>query len=389
MEEERILLGSWLLGENLDDMNQFEPTDFINYPEIIRLLKAGNNSLQIARTTGMPIVELAKMQSEYSPSFYRQIFEAWQKQKILMQITRLGDEKDVENIKDKIEYLLSSDQTVKPNSGWVDLFTNELEERSKALTINYGLPTLDRMTGGIRRKELTALAARPAVGKSAMGLNIALKVAEQKQKVLYFPLEMSTMQTLERIVLQKGYLDTRQLRSGKVDNPVHREFARDVLWDLERQGNFKIYESVNKLEQIHGLIKREQPFLVVIDQLTQMKAAKSFQSVRERFSFMTNNLKEIAMKENVAILLLCQVNRNAQGTQPTMADLKESGSIEEDSDNIIMLHRLNPKDSDTPELWVDEQPMAVLLEKQRGGETGWFVAAYKGERFKFYERANI
>lgn len=389
MEEERILLGSWLLGENLDDMNQFEPTDFITYPELFRLLKAGNNSLQIARTTGLPIVELAKMQSEYTQTFYRQIFEAWQKQKILLQISRLGDEADVAGIKDKIEYLLTSDQTVRPNTGWVDLFTSELEERSKALTVNYGLPTLDRMTGGLRRKELTALAARPAVGKSAMGLNIALKVAEQKQKVIYFPLEMSTMQTLERIVLQKGCLDTRQLRSGKVENVAHREIARDMLWRLEKEGNFKIYESVNKLEQIHGLIKKEQPFLVVIDQLTQMKASKSFQSVRERFSYMTNNLKEIAMKENVAILLLCQVNRNAQGTQPTMADLKESGSIEEDSDNIIMLHKLNPQDSDTPELWREEQPVAVLLEKQRAGETGWFVAAYKGERFKFYERANV
>lgn len=386
MEEERILLGSWLLGDNLDDMNQFETTDFINYGQIYRLLKEGNSALEIARKANIPIVELAKMQSEYRPFFYRQIFEAWQKQKVLLQISKLGDEKDVEAIKDRIDYLLSSDQTVKENSGWVDIFTDEIEARATAKTVNYGLPTLDKLTGGVKRKELTALAARPAVGKSAIALNIGLKVADQGQKVLYFPLEMSTMQTLERIVLQNGLLNTQKLRSGKMEIP-EREFARDLLWELEKRGTFKIYESVNRLEQIEGLVRKEKPFLIIIDQLTQMRASKGFTSVRERFSYMTNNLKELAMKENIAILLLCQINRNAQDSQPSMADLKESGSIEEDSDNIILLHRLNPQDADNPDDWIVDLPVMVSLEKQRSGETGRFVAAYRGERFKFYERA--
>ena len=268
----------------------------------------------------------------------------------------------------------------------MDIFTDEIEARATAKTVNYGLPTLDKLTGGVKRKELTALAARPAVGKSAIALNIGLKVADQGQKVLYFPLEMSTMQTLERIVLQSGLLNTQKLRSGKMEIP-EREFARDLLWELEKRGTFKIYESVNRLEQIEGLVRKEKPFLIIIDQLTQMRASKGFASVRERFSYMTNNLKELAMKENIAILLLCQINRNAQGSQPSMADLKESGSIEEDSDNIILLHRLNPQDADNPDDWIVDLPVMVSLEKQRSGETGRFVAAYRGERFKFYERA--
>ncbi len=385
MNEERILLGGWLLGYNLDDMNQFESTDFIHYGQIFRLLKEGNNALDITRKMNISIVELAKMQQEYSGLFYSQIFEQWQKDKILRQIAQVDKSADVEAIKDRIDYLLESRETVKDNTGWANLFTQEMTRRASEKTIRYGLPTLDRMTGGLRRKELTTVAARPSVGKSAFGLQIAMKVWSAGQKVLYFPLEMSTVQTLSRIVISNELADTWKIKSGKLsDNEMM--FAQDMVAEIEKSRRFKIYEGQGNIETILTAIKREKPFLVVVDQLTQMTAPKRFQSVRERFSYMTNTLKKIAMEQDVAVMMLCQINRNAQNTTPTMADLKESGSIEEDSDNIIMLHRLDPSKADDPSAWINEQPMRIMLEKQRDGETGEFIAAFNSRRFTFYER---
>ena len=183
-----------------------------------------------------------------------------------------------------------------------------------------------------------------------------------------------------------GIASGSELKSGKL-KLESMEFSRDMLHDLEQSGNLKIYEGVNRLERIQTVIEQEKPFMVIIDQLTQLKAANRFQSVRERFSYMTSNLKEIAMQKDISVLLLCQINRNAQNSAPTMADLKESGSIEEDSDNIILLHRLDPEKAKNPADWTVDKQILVNLAKQRDGETGEFVAAFNQRRLNFYEKA--
>lgn len=383
--EERILLGGWLLGYHLEDMNYMEPEDF-QEPGIFRALKAGKDALAISRELHIPIHELAEMQRDYSELFYHQIYERWQKDKVLRKIAQISKDSDVEEIKDRIEHVLSSREHIKPVTGWTEAFTEEMARRQAEKTVKYGLPTLDYLTGGIRRKELTSLAARPSVGKSALALQIALRVSADGNKVLFFPLEMSKEQTFNRIVAMNGLATGYQLKTGKLPL-AEMEFARDMLDDMEKAGRLKIYEGENRLERIQTLIRQENPYLVVIDQLTQMRAARTFQSVRERFSHMTSILKETTMKENVAVLLLCQLNRNAQSSVPTMAELKESGSIEEDSDNIILLHRLDPEKADDPSAWTVDKPILVNLAKQRDGETGDFVAAFRRERLNFYERA--
>ena len=385
MEEERIILGGWLLGYHLEDMPYFEPEDF-QQPGIFRAIKEGKNALAISREMHVPIAELAKMQQEYSELFYRQIFERWQKDKVLQKIASISVDGDVSEIKDRIDYLLANRDYIKPAKGWVDTFTDEMTRRQNERSVRYGLPTLDYLTGGIHRKELTSLAARPSVGKSALALQIALRVSSDGDKVLFFPLEMSEEQTFNRIVMMNGLASGKELKSGKLQME-EMELARDLLYDMEKTGRLKIYEGENRLERIQSAIEQEKPFLVVIDQLTQMRAARTFQSVRERFSHMTSNLKETAMKKKVAVLLLCQLNRNAQNSVPTMAELKESGSIEEDSDNIILLHRLNPEDAEDRSKWTVDKPILVNIAKQRDGETGEFVAAFNQRRLNFYEKA--
>lgn len=126
--------------------------------------------------------------------------------------------------------------------------------------------------------------------------------------------------------------------------------------------------------------------MVVIDQLEQMRCSgEKFKDKRERFSYMTNQLKRISMTEDVAVWLACQVNRDASQSEPTLANLKESGSIEEDSDNVILLHRI-PVEKMASSGWDDNnRPMIINVAKQRSGATGAINAQFIANKFTFYD----
>ena len=209
------------------------------------------------------------------------------------------------------------------------------------------------------------------------------------EKVLYFPLEMSATNTFLRVLINKGYIDSKEAKTGKPQNNDNLLMGLDYIDRVYKSRNFQVYEAQSSIEKIESAIKKEKPYLVVIDQLTQMRANVRFGSVRERFSHMTSTLKAISLREHVSILLLCQLNRTAADSPPTMAQLKESGSIEEDSDNIILLHNLTAEQVNNPESidWKSERPMLCTLAKQRGGETGEFVMMFKPSRFAFFERS--
>lgn len=390
MEEQRILLGSWLLEQNLDDISQFTDEDFPNYAQVFRLIREGRNALSISKATGLPISELAKMQSEYTYVFYRQIVEDVAKRKILAQLSRLSSSKeDISLIREKIDWILNSRKVVEPATRLAEIFGNEMIERADSEQVSYGIPTLDNFTGGLKKKELTVIAARPSVGKSAVALQIADHVQAKGNKVLYFPLEMTTMQTMERLLIRQGIADGRSLMTGKISKESYAE-AVEFLQKFEKHNKFMIYEGQSDIEKIHSVIKHEKPKLVVIDQLTQLKSNKRFNSIREKFSYMTNSLKAMAMSENVSIILLCQVNRDAQNLEPTMANLKESGSIEEDADNIILLHRIDKGDLNNPNEWHElETAINVNLAKHRAGQTGEFLMAFRADRMRFYEKVRI
>ena len=209
------------------------------------------------------------------------------------------------------------------------------------------------------------------------------------EKVLYFPLEMSATNTFLRLLINKGYIDSREAKTGKPQNNDNLLMGLDYIDKVYKSRNFQVYEAQSSIEKIESAIKKEKPYLVVIDQLTQMRANVRFGSVRERFSHMTSTLKAISLREHVSILLLCQLNRTAADSPPTMAQLKESGSIEEDSDNIILFHNLTADQVNNPESidWKNERPMLCTLAKQREGETGEFVMMFKPSRFAFFERS--
>ena len=268
----------------------------------------------------------------------------------------------------------------RPPSDPVADLMDEFDERRRTPFVATGITDLDNMLNGIRRKELTAIGARPSVGKSAFCQQVAMHVARRGRKVLYFPLEMSANAVVERMFMRYVNIPQYEVRRGLKDETWGTPQVANALNQVNeffKDGNLLIFERCNDLQVIRALIRENKPFMVVIDQLEQLKDGKKFwQNKRERFSHMTHELQGLAMDMDVAVWLACQVNRNADGSAPTMANLKESGTIEEDSDNVILLHRDGDK---TP-----QQNIVLDLAKQRNGECGTVNLIFQAPKYAFY-----
>lgn len=387
-EHEAILLGAWLREEHLEDLKYVKESDFTE-SEIVKGLKKGKNMLEIG-TELKNIPELARLTMTHSETLYKQAFQKLMEMQIQRDIANMSNLND---IRSKLDYLdsVKHGEATEIKDPAVALL-EEMAERASRRTVEWAkLNRLNELTAGIKRKELTAIAARPSVGKSAFALQIAYGAWTQGEKVLYFPLEMSATQSFGRLLVMNNYITAKEFQTGKRENEARFQLGVDHIAEMHKSGRFKVYEGEGRIEAIEATIKREKPFLVVIDQLTQMRASVPFKDIRLQFSYMTSNLKRIAMQENVAILILCQINRSADNVKPTMANLKESGSIEEDSDNVILLHRYTEDDFNNhgynyePYKENGIRPMRLNLAKQRDGETGEFDINFKPDRMTFYE----
>lgn len=383
---EDILIGTWLRGEHLDDLPHVEPKHF-EYASVVRELKNGIPTMRVL-SNSKDRVKLIEMTTMSTPALYETAYMSL----IEFQIREaIKGETDLDRISEMLSH--RSTRFAKPIQGFTDYaksFADEMTRKANQETIKWAdMPMLQNMTLGIKRKELTAIAARPSVGKSAFALQIAFGAWKQGAKILYFPLEMSAHQTLGRVLVREGYLSPKENQTGDIQDQERYQLGIDLLNDVESSGRFLIYEGENRIEEIEKLIETEKPYLVVIDQLTQMKAGQQFKDIRSQFSYMTSSLKRIAMQYNVAVALLCQINRSAENIEPTMANLKESGSIEEDSDNVILMHRYQKGDEEMAKYnfndWDNIRPMKFNLAKQRDGETGAFNVIFNPSRMKFYE----
>lgn len=383
---EKILIGTWLRQENLNDLKWVRPEDF-SEKELIEELKKGKNMLEIGSEMER-LPELAELTTFRSDVLYKQAFAQVMSRQIKHDIANMSSLREV---KAKLDYLegVSYDDIEEAKDPAVSLM-NELNERANRQVIKWEkLPTLNNWTVGIKKKELTTIAARPSVGKSAFALQMAYGAWKQGAKVLYFPLEMSTNQSFGRLLVMNKYASAKEIQTGRVQDQKKLQLGIDHIREMSKSNRFKVYEGEGSIEHIESVIRKEKPFVVVIDQLTQMRSKQPFKDIRAKFSYMTSNLKRIAMKEDVAILLLCQINRSADNAKPTMANLKESGSIEEDSDNVILLHRLEAEDLTHPEKidWRTTRPMLLNLAKQRDGEVGEIQILFRPANYEFYEIA--
>lgn len=257
-----------------------------------------------------------------------------------------------------------------------DRLTELSESGSDISGIPSGLRDLDKFISGLNKSDLMLLAARPGMGKTSMALNIALNVAKKypKKTVAFFSLEMSKQQLVTRLISNESFVDNRKLTTGQlsVDEWSKIGIASSALsqTDLRVDDNpaITVAEMNAKLRRIDDLA------LVVIDYLQLMTSAGGRQNYsgenrQQVVSDISRSLKIMAKELNVPVLCLSQLSRaneSRQDKRPMLSDLRESGAIEQDADEVIFLYREDYYNKDTEKQNVAE----CIVAKNRHGETG-------------------
>ena len=380
-DTEKTIIASWLMGDHLEDTELFHPIDFTAYRDLANAIMKGTTDVaELHDITRTPYSVLADITASYAPSYYEVAVGSMGKRMAERWITEHKGASP-EEISEAMEmFKRKQPSRIEPRADPLKELLEEFAYRRNTPFVSTGLSDLDRMLKGIRRKELTAVGARPSVGKSAFCQQIAMEVAKQGEKVLYFPLEMSTVAMTERMFARFSDVPQYEIVRGlsdEVRQDPRTQVAFDSINSLLKSGNLLFFERCNDLEDIREMVAKHKPFLIIIDQLEQLKDGNyRWQDKRSRFSHMTHELQGLAMDMDVAVWLACQINRSADNSMPTMANLKESGTIEEDSDNVILLHREN---EDKPAI----QSISLTLAKQRQGECGTIPLAFNAPRYLF------
>lgn len=251
-------------------------------------------------------------------------------------------------------------------------------EDGKAPCVPSGLAGLDKLLGGgYINGGLHIVGARPAVGKSALALQIALNAAKSGVKVVYASLEMSSEDCSARLVGNLGGGSaTRFMFGGQLSEEEYRRFASGMSQLSKLPIVFNRRSGMN-VRQIEALCFREKPGLLVIDHLGLLEPPEKRLSLYEATTRNSRALKLLAMRLNIPVLCLCQLNRAAASDRSgdfraTMANLRESGAIEQDADTVCLLHNPPCEDSGagTPSL------LELWLDKNRRGPCGHVDATF-------------
>lgn len=256
------------------------------------------------------------------------------------------------------------------------------ENRGELVGTPTGLIRLDRMTGGLKKSDLIILAARPSMGKTALALNMAI-AASAKVPVVIFSLEMSKMQLGQRLLSLESKVDVGNIQRGDLTES-EREAVTNALSKLadrpvkiDDTGGITLSELRMRAKQL----KRKDGLGLVVVDYVQLMAGNKENRVQE-VSEISRGLKALAKELDVPVLALSQLNRNLEmraDKRPLLADLRESGSLEQDADIVMFLYRDEYYNQDSESKGVAE----LIVAKNRNGETGMTALSFRPERMFF------
>ncbi len=272
----------------------------------------------------------------------------------------------------------------------------KIEDNSKNNDSMLGVPTgfidLDKLTGGLQGGQMIIVAARPGVGKSTLGLDFC-RYASVKKKIpsVIFSLEMSKEEIATRLISAEGNILLSNLKRGGELKDENWTTIAEVLSNVN-DAPLYIDDSANlTMNEIRAkcrrLKQRENIQLVVIDYLQLMSSDKKFESRQQEVSELSRSIKLLAKELNIPIIAIAQLNRGVEqraDKKPMMSDLRESGSLEQDADVIMLLNR--------PSAFGDTDRKAeadIIVAKHRNGETRTIPVIFQGHYSKFNNLAKF
>jgi replicative DNA helicase len=263
--------------------------------------------------------------------------------------------------------------------------TRHQQDQNSISGIPTGFVDLDEKTAGLQNSELIIIAARPSHGKTAFALNVARHVAvDHGQPVLFVSLEQSRIELAERLLCCQARVDSHKLRKGHLSSDDLQKLieagglmrnAKLFIDDTPGQGMLRIAANARRLKLRHGIK------LVMVDYLQLVEPDNRRDNRQEQVANISRRLKFLARELAIPVVALAQVNRSSEDRQdhtPRLADLRESGSIEQDADTVMLLHR--------PEMYEPGQHEGILeihVAKQRNGPTGELTLTFLKQFMRF------
>ena len=327
------------------------------------------------------VIEYLTSLSEYvyattADYIYNQVIELSKKRKLMellqKSITELMEAENIDIfMQDKIKQINKIAEINEKEQTFVEQVvetSTEIEENTLQkpdYTLYTGITDLDKMICGLHKQELTIIGARPGVGKTTLALQIAEHIAERGTETAIISLEMSDTQVIQKLISRRARINSYKMRMGTLETKeleqigvVSAEIAELPIHLITKA------RTIQHIENIARKLKNKNNLgLMVIDYIQLIKNKGKFNSREQEVADITRTLKLLSLELNIPIVGLCQLNRNAARQEPTLADLRESGAIEQDADNILFLYQ----EAESTETVVD---ITLKLAKQRAGETG-------------------
>lgn len=327
------------------------------------------------------VIEYLTSLSEYvyattADYIYNQVIELSKKRKLMellqKSITELMEAENIDIfMQDKIKQINKIAEINEKEQTFVEQVVETSTEIEKNTlqkpdyTLYTGITDLDKMICGLHKQELTIIGARPGVGKTTLALQIAEHIAERGTETAIISLEMSDTQVIQKLISRRARINSYKMRMGTLETKeleqigiVSAEIAELPIHLITKA------RTIQHIENIARKLKNKNNLgLMVIDYIQLIKNKGKFNSREQEVADITRTLKLLSLELNIPIIGLCQLNRNAARQEPTLADLRESGAIEQDADNILFLYQ----EAESTETIVD---ITLKLAKQRAGEIG-------------------
>jgi len=244
--------------------------------------------------------------------------------------------------------------------------------------VKFGFPRLDDMIGSLEGGDITVIGARPAVGKSAFVTQVIASIALSGKKVAFYNLEMMDKQVYERMLSSQTGIGLKRIRRAK--NYLNDEQERVSRANKVLTGfNVWISSGPKKISEIRNECRHNDFEVIVIDYLQLLRSDTWYPNRAAEVGAISRAMKGLAMEINTPIVVLSQLNRQSEAREtkePTMAELRESGDIEQDASNILLMWNTSKTDGGKK---------AIKIEKQRQGETGKVAMRFNGSVMRFEE----